>query len=439
MLSGSLPFAAGCTGRGALARVAVSARARGVRSRGLRKMADDKKKTKIDLKARLGKTQQGMSAVPLPVPGVGQESSSQPAPPPTADGVPAPSIPVPKPSVRPSGGGIAPPPGISPGIPLPPFAQQRQSYREPPAKPTAAQQTIKVEVAEEIHEERKKASKRMALVAGLTALVGLGAGFAIGGLQERSARAALAQKSAADLEKDVKTANEKINDLGEKLKEAYEKLGKKEFPADLATSLGAINIPFEVGNLEKPGVGNMPSKTLGRLFKYTSTIQELNSDKDQLRNVLAGVKDQAEKAWKEEKEPNITYSVVFRPEGGKGMIAELVPNNVKDQFALGAKDWPDAYTIVKPEMVQGKLTGVDKKATRWKKGDLTGNDPIAIPVSPQTTSFLTEKVVPQLLVKIREQIEIIYPKGEGTSVETEGLLKEADNLMVELHKLATAK
>ena len=107
-------------------------------------MADDKgKKPKIDLKARLGKTIQGGPAVPLPVPG------SQPPP---GDG----TVPTPPP---PRAAGIAPPPGLSPGIPIPPFAQAKAQSVAPP-KPTAAQQTIKVEVGEEIHAERKKAKRR---------------------------------------------------------------------------------------------------------------------------------------------------------------------------------------------------------------------------------------------------------------------------------------
>jgi len=400
-------------------------------------MADDKKKPKIDLKARLNKTQTGLTAVPLPVPGVSSAPASPPNAPISSDGLPAPSAPVPTPSVRPSvGGGIAPPIGISPGIPLPPFAQPRQSQREPAQKPTAAQQTIKVEVAEEIHEERKKAARQTAIVAALTALVGLGAGFFVGGAQERSARAGLAVKVAGDLEKEVKASNEKIKELGEKLAEANKDLGEKRFPAGLAAALGGINIPFEIANLEKQGVGNLPGRTLKGLFKYTSTIQALNADREQLQGILTKVQPDAEKAWKEEKEPVVNFSVVFRPEGSKGMLAEFVPN--KEPFALG-KDWPETYTISKPEMQQGQLKAVDKKGTRWKKGDLTGNDPVVIPVSPQTTSFLADKVVPQLRLKIIEQIEIISGKNKDTPAETPGLYKEGDDLANELRKLSLAK
>lgn len=394
-------------------------------------MAEDKKKAKIDLKARLGKTQTGMTAVPLPVPGVGSSPSSQPGapPPPSSDGVPAPAVATPTPSVRPSGG-IAPPPGISPGIPLPPFAQ-RPSQREPAQKPTAAQQTIKVEVGEEIHEERKKASKRTALYAVLTAIVGAAAGFAIGGAQERSAAGGRGVKAAQDLEKEVKASNEKVKELSDKLQEAYTKLGNKEFPADLANTLGGINIPFDAANLEKQGIGNL-GKSMKLLLKYTKDVQDLNTDKDQLKGVLTTVQPQAEKAWKEQKEPVVNYSVIFRPEGSKGMVAEFVPN--KEPFKLAA-DFPKEITITKLE----NNKPVEKKAKRWEKGDLTASDPIVLPVTPQTTSFLADKAVPALRVKILEQLEAINGKNKDTPQETSGLLKEGDELANELHKLSLAK
>lgn len=393
-------------------------------------MAEEKKKTKIDLKARLGKTQTGMGSQ-VPAPGAAPSSQPGASSPPSGDGVPPPVVPVPTPSVRPSGGGVTP--GLSPGIPLPPFAQ-RPSQREPPAKPTAAQQTIKVEVGEEVHEERKKANKRAILFSAIAAVVGIAIGFAIGGAQERSARGQQAVKAAGDLEKEVKAANEKIDELGKKLTEANEKLGKKEYPTELAGALGGLNIPFDSANLDKPGTANL--KVLKTLVKYASASGDLNETKDKLKNILAGAQAGVEKSWKEEKEPVVNYSVLFRPEGGKGMVAELVPN--KDPFKLGA-EFPKEYTVTKPEMVQGQLKGVDKKAKRWEKGDLTGSDPIAIPVSPQTMAGFSEKAIGQLRLALIKPIEIIYGENKGTPQETEGLLKEGENLAIELGKIKNAR
>lgn len=393
-------------------------------------MADEKKKTKIDLKARLGKTQTGMGgSVPLPVPGAAPSSQPGASAPPSGDGVPPP-IAAPAPSVRPSAPGVA----LSPGIPLPPFAQ-RPSQREAAPKPTAAQQTIKVEVGEEIHEERKKASKRAMLYAGIAAVVGIGIGFAVGGAKERSDRGQLAVKAAGDLEGEVKSANEKIKELGEKLQEAAAKLGRKEYPSELAGALGGLNIPFDPQNLDKPGAASI-SKLLKPLMKYASTCANLNEDKNKLGGWLTSLQAPVEKFWKEEKDPVVNFSVIFRPEGSKGMVAELVPN--KDPFEIG-KDFPKEYKVIKPEMVQGQLKGVEKNAKRWEKGDLTGSDPIAIPVSPQTTAILSDKVLSQLQLKLIEPIEVIFGKDKGLPTETAGLLKEGEDLEHELHKLKLAK
>lgn len=398
-------------------------------------MAEEKKKTKIDLKARLGKTQTGMSpAVPLPVPGApaSQPQSGAPAPP-SSDGVPAPSVPAAAPSVRPAVG-IAPPPGISPGIPLPPFAQ-RPSQREAAPKPTAAQQTIKVEVGEEIHEERKKATRRAVLFAVIAAAMGIGIGFFVGGAKERSDRGQLAVKAAGDLEKEVKAANEKVEELAKILEEADKSLLEKKFPADQVQALGGLNIPFEIANIEtKPGATNL--KVLKFLLKFATTSQDLNENKSKVQGFLNQAKATLETAWAEEKEPVFRYSVIFRPEGSKGMVADLLQN--KDRFKVGA-DFPKEFVIYKPEMQQGKLTTVEKKAKRWEKGDLTGSDPIAIPVHPTSTAFLSEQVVLQLRAQLRKQLDVIRGENVGTPQETLGLYKEGENLVHELHKIAIAR
>src|SRR3954468_12458730 len=129
-------------------------------------MADDKATTtkkKIDLKARLGKsTLTGMTspAVGLPIP---SSSGSGLPPPDSYPGGPPSSVPAgamgsgfpaAPPSVRPSMG-IAPPPGMPPGPPPPPFAPPSRPAPPREIKPTAAQQTIKIDIGEEIHDERK--------------------------------------------------------------------------------------------------------------------------------------------------------------------------------------------------------------------------------------------------------------------------------------------
>ncbi len=399
-------------------------------------MADDKaKKPRIDLKARLNKGAAagggaGGSAVPLPIPGPSSPGGS--APPASGPGSSPSAVPAPVPAARPSGGGIAPPPGISPGIPLPPFAQQRPAPQAAP-KASAHAQTIKVEIGEEVHEERKKASKRTALYAILTLALGVGLGFVAGGAKAKGDRFKLAVEGAGLLEKDVKAANEKMKTLDEKLTAGAEKLGTKAFPDDLVNDLSSINIPFEAANLDNKHVGDLPAKTMKQVLAYTEAVEDLNRTKDSLKNLLGAAKAPVEKAWKEEKEPVANFSVVFRGDQ-KGMLAELVPN--KDPFPF-KNDWPASYTILKQVRSQQGTKTEEKKANRWTKGDLTGSDPVAIPVDQASVAaFSSEELVFKLSKGMRDIREILQGRHDNPTTETAGLIKEGDDLANELHKFS---
>jgi hypothetical protein len=405
--------------------------------------AEDKKKSKIDLKARLGKTQTivggaAAPAVPLPVPGpapagAGSGTPSSDAPAAAAGAQQAVPPPVAAPgSVRPPPMGIAPPPGISPGIPLPPFAQPRQPAAPAP-KPTAAQQTIKVEVGEEIERERKKSAQRAMLAAVAGAVVGGVIGFVAGGSSEKGTRFKEAAKGAELLEKDVKAATVKMKELDEKLAEAGQKLSSKQFPEDLATALGGINIPFDASNLEGKQVGSLPGKALRNLLAFTSAVQDVNKSKDSLKNILSAAQAPITKAWKEEKEPMANFSVLFRGEGQNKVVAELVPN--KEPFTWKG-DFQPSYSITRLE--NNKPT--EKKATRWVKGDLVGSDPIVVPVDPKSMAGFTNEVLVQRLNKalydIRQDLE---GNKEDPTRETAGLLKDGEDLANELHKASLNK
>jgi len=396
-------------------------------------MPDDsksKQKTKIDLKARLGKTQMtGGGAAPVPVPTPGSQPGSGPPAAPAATTSNSPSG-------RPSAPqGIAPPPGISPGIPLPPFAQQRPAQAQPAPKPTAVQQTIKVEVGEEVEQERKRLGKRMALYAALAAVVGITLGFFAGGAKERGDRGKAAIEGAGLLEKDVKTANEKMKELNDKLGGAATSLGGKNYPKEFAQELAAINIPFDATNLEGKQVGSLPGKALKALFNYTQSVAKLNETKDNLRSLLGIAQAPVEKAWKEEKEPVLNFSVVFRKDGEK-TVAELVPN--KEPFPF-AGNWPEKYKITRLERGPQGAKPAEKEAVRWTKGDLVATDPQAIPVDPPTVAqFTSEQLVFRLAKEIRDIRQTLEGNNEDPNAPI-GLLKQGDDLANELHKIALAR
>jgi hypothetical protein len=402
-------------------------------------MADDKtKKPKIDLKARLNKTAapSGPNAVPLPVPGPSQPGSAPPPAPgsnPSAVSGPGPSqiaTPVPPP-IRPPQG-IAPPPGLSQGIPLPIFAPQPRPQAAAPVKQQA--QTIKVEVSEEIHEERRAARKKMILFAALGAVVGGALGFVWGGAKTKGDANQVTIDSAGETLKDVKAANEKLKELDEKLAAASEKLKNKEFP-DL--DLNTIIIDFDAQKLEGRRVGALNKRALQLLFSYTINVTDLNNTKTAMRNQLIVNKQAIEKAWAEDKDPVSSFSVIFSGRGENKMMAELVPN--KEPFALSAKEWPANYMVTKPEKSAQGVKGVEKKANRWIKGELTANDPIAIPVDPLTTSALTAREVANKLARGMADMRLLLAGNEDPTNEKVGLLKEGEDLANELQAISGRK
>lgn len=398
-------------------------------------MADDKKKSKIDLKARLGKSSMSGASgagvpVPLPVPGAAPGTTPIPD---AGDGAAPVAAPTRTPSVKPPVG-IAPPPGLSPGIPVPPFAQQKQA---PAPKPTAVQQTIKVEESEVIHQERKKAQKKIALYGAGLALVGIAIGYVVGGAKANSDTGAKAVKTAGDLEKEVKGANEKLRELATKLEDAGNALKNKQFPEQVITDLGGLVIPFDADQLgNRIGGVAMPTKYVRPLVTYTVKVREVNDSKDKVKNFLSLAKVPLEKYWKEEKEPVFNFSVVFAQDGQKGTLAELVPN--KEPFPVG-KDWPASYTILQVQRTQQGAKQAEKKANRWVKDALTGSDPIAIPVAPASVAaFSSEELISKLFAELRELRKIIEGNKEDPQ-DTGGLLKEGETLADELRKASLAR
>lgn len=405
-------------------------------------MADDKsKKPKIDLKARLGKTAVGVggggSAVPMPVPGGGPGS----APPPSSSTGSAFGSHAPAPGTGGGGGfkpGIAPPPGISPGIPLPPFAPRTHAPAAP-SKPVAAQQTIKVEVGEEVHEERRKASKKTALYAAMALALGGVLGFFVGGQKSTSDRGTAAQAGAAKLRDEVKAANDKMADLNTKLVAASEKLKNSEFPTELSGELAALNVPFDAGNLEGRSVGSLPPRILKPLLSYTTAVQDLNKTKDSLKNLLGFAQPRIDKFWKEQKAPVALYSVKFSG-GSDKILAELLPNAAKDTFPLG-KDLPDSYTVLIPKRnaETGATTSEEKKVNRWKKGELTAQDTV-IPLDTRSAPVLSgEEILNRLQKAIYDTRQITEGNKESPTTETPGLLKEGQDLVQLLHNAAIAR
>jgi hypothetical protein len=394
-------------------------------------MSEDKaKKPKIDLKARLNKTIAG-TGVPGPVlPGA--RETPIPGSDPMAFGGRADGTPVPAPPIKPLG--IAPPPGIGvAGVSLPHFGPK--PVAAPKAAPVSAEaQTIKVEVGEEIHEQRKQASRRVWLGLFAGAVLGLAIGFLAGGRNEKAGRDKESIAQAGKLQGDVQNANEKMKELGALLDQGAESLGNKKYP-DLVEKLAGVSIPFDDANIDPRAVAGMPPKTVKLVLGYTKGVQDLNDKKDSLRNLLGILKEQVEKAWAEEKKPVFNLSVVFKG-GGEKIIAELVRN--KAPFAADAL--PADYVVIVKENREGKRVDAEKKATRWVKGDLTGSSPISIPIEPASSAdYTNERVVTNLRKAIIDMKILLEGDSSDPQAAKAGLLKDGEVLVGQLNDISLKK
>lgn len=379
----------------------------------------EKKKPKIDLKARLGKTMAaGGAAVPLPTPG----SGSTPPPP---DGVPAPP-----PAVTKSAG-IAPPVGLSPGIPLPPFATAAPKKRAPEPKPSAQAQTIKVELGEEVVEERKKASKKTAIFAVFAAFVGIGVGFVAGGAKQRGDDAKITIGGAKDLATEVKAASDKMQELNTVLDDAIQELQNKKFPAELAGKLADLNIPFDATNLQGKRFGALPGKIPVLMVQFTTGVDDLNRKREALRNVAGLAQKPIEEAWAEEGDPKFKLGIAFRGSSDK-LVAELV--GMKDGFKIKESKWPDEFKIVKREFVGGTQKEVEKDAERYQKGDLVGGEkPKVIPVDPSTSgAFTTDRAAVELRKAMLDAKEVLNGTEHPTDPKP-GLIQIGAQLSEDLY------
>jgi hypothetical protein len=324
-----------------------------------------------------------------------------------------------------SSDGIAPPAAIAALVGLGP--------KEEESRPTAAQQTIKVEMGEEIIEERKKTQKKTYIFVAIAAVVALAAGFGLGALKAKGDVSRTAVAGAADLAKQIEESNKVMVDLSDALRIAAEQLAAEKFPAPLADKLKTTNVPFSAALLTGKQISGLPGSVLQNLLRYSNGIEDLNKTKDKLRNLLGATQKPVEEYVAEKKEPMIRFAVVFA-QGKGGLMAELTP--VKEPFKLGDK-WPETFKVMRLVNDASKETEV----ARWQKGELTGGDkPPTIVMDPKTVAGFTQK---QIVFQLKGALDDTRSLIEGRqsqipSEQTEGLLKEGDRLSEELKKISRA-
>lgn len=376
------------------------------------------RKRKIDLKERLSSVRAAGTMAGVPS-GPGKGEAAVPAfPPPPARGS------VPPPKVL-SSDGLAPPAAIAALMGI------GEEKEEP--KPTAQQQTIKVEVGEEILAERRRLHKRMVIYAAAAGVVALAIGFGVGGVKARGDQSKQSIIGAGEIAKQIEESDKVMADLSDALRSASDQLSKEKYPTELADQLKSINVPFSAANLSGRLIAGLPGQDLQGLLQFSRGVEDLNKTKDKLRNLLGAAQKPVEEYVAEKKDPQVRFSVVFSASNA-GMMAELAPN--KAPFKLGDK-WPETYGVQRLVNDAAK----DVEVERWKKGDLTGQKVIAIPVDPKTTRGLTQQ---QIVFQLRSTLDDVRSLVDGKQSpypqeQTEGLLKEGERLVEALKKISRAK
>lgn len=376
-------------------------------------MSEDKK-PKIDLKARLGK-----KTVSAPAAGPGG------------------SIPPPAGIPKPSGVGIPAPPFQSPTTsqrPPAPVVDASNPYgaMEPAAAPVAAPAAIRIELSDDVVRAQAGGRTKVLVLAAITALLGIGVGFALGGISERNKGTEAAMVGAKELVADVEAANKKISDLADILKSAREKLGKAQFPDDEVSKLGALNIPFAGTNLSGKGIGRFKADVVTMLIEFASSAAEANDNKDELQRVLSGNKKGVQDFLDSQTKPQVRWSVIV---GGSplGPIAAMQPIPAPFALTTEAKDykWPDSF-----ELAAGQ--GKKQVVKRYTKGEAATEDPLFIPVDPSTQALVCPSDV---LVKLRGRLSDLEETLRGNPTpgeEKTGLLEAGQTLAKKLKQIGAA-
>ncbi len=372
--------------------------------------AEKPKRRKIDLKSRLSSVR-GTGAVAA----TSDRKSSDPLafpPPPATGSVPAPKLP-----------GV-PAAGVSS-----PFAQP-----EPEVKQTAQQQTIKVEMGEEVVAARKKSRKKLALYVGITAVVCAVLGFQLGKIRERGTQGFKAVEGATGLSEDISEANKTMSGMSDAIRGALEALGNDEYPDDLAEVLKSTNVPFSSANFKGRAVGSLPAELLTALLKYNTGVEKLNKNKDLLRNLVGTAKPQVVEFWAQKAKPVMTHAVVFTKNGEK-VTASV--GKIKEPFVIKEK-WPASFTVI----IGAGKKAKEQEAPRYKGGKfLDGDDKYGIPIDGKTIAKLT---IRELVFKLRFALDDTKNLIDGVEsprpdLATDGLLKEGERLIKELKKVAQNK
>lgn len=353
-------------------------------------MAEDKKKPKIDLRARLGKKTVG-------------------------------------------GGGPSIPPPMATGgsIPAPPFASKPPPRMESERPRIVEPQAIKIEMSEEVVQAQRKGRSKVIAIAIGTAIVGAILGVALGGGMERRKRQDIALEGAKLLSQDIDKANVEINKLAEILGGAKRALSDGEFPEKAMNELSEVSIPFDGTYLVGKGTGLMSAQINKDLIDFAGKSAEANEQKDMLQRVLTSAQPQIKELLAQTEKPKFNWSV-YMINGPHGPMARMQP--VPDPFLVTSKDkGKDGKAYAWPEELE--IPDGDKKVKLklYKDGNPVSQDPLLVPVDPTSQSAVCPS---DTMIRLRGEIvkleDLLKGDKSDPTDEKQGLVDLGQNLIDEL-------
>jgi hypothetical protein len=352
-------------------------------------MAEDNKKPKIDLRARLGKKTVGAGG---------------------------PSIP--------------PPMATGSSIPAPPFASKPPPMMEPERPRIVEPQAIKIEMSEEVVQAQKKGRSKVIMIAAATAVVGGVIGVAFGGGMERRARQDMALEGAKLLSADIDKANLEINKLSEVLGEAKRALSDGEFPEDAMKKLSEVSIPFDGTYLAGKGTGLMSPIINKQLVDFAGKSSAANEQKDTLNLVLSAAQPQIKELLEQQDKPKFNWSV-YMMNGPHGPMARMQP--IPEPFLVTSKEKKDGKDYAWP--VEIEVPDGDKKVKLklYKDGSPVATDPLLVPVDPSSQGAVCPS---DTMVRLRGEIikleELLKGDKSDPTNEKEGLVDLGQKLIDQL-------
>lgn len=381
---------------------------------------EKKRKRKIDLKSRLSSVRATGSMASMGSPSISDRKSDPLSfpPPPSTGSVPAPRLP----------GGL---PMVSS-----PFAAP-----EPEKKVSAQAQTIKVEIGEEVHAQRKKASKRTFIIASLVLVVGGAVGFLLGSSFQANKAGRDAANNAGGLMEATEKAQVSAGDMSDSIRKAEEKLLADEWPADLAKYLRDTSIDYgpDVYGQYKPG--GLPKDVLGSMIKYANGVDKFQRQKLKVAKLLDSTQEPVEEFFASKKKKSVGYAIVVneakdkKDETKKSYFGKL--GELSEGFGYEEPTkWPEKFKL---------KFGRDEKEVLLYTGDtkqlIPGEKTSAIPLDPDTTATFSRggQVFFVLRVQVHELYELIEGKeSEDPNEQMNGIIKDGKSLVAGLKKVVQA-